>query len=330
MFGSFNLIKMVGGGCLKGFFVSGNQIQTSTTSELLIELNTEDANFSNVASRFYIIANGGESLFTTEEIETGSSIEGGGTTGTLTEATLKSKTVDFTFSMEENKLQTTQPTLPTSGPIEYTPEENKIVVVSRMFRAFSKHSITVNYTGKTGVFTPTSVTVNNIPKAMALFEAGGTDNTYYPSTEKIGEEGSLFDTSNRNYSFSWNSTSKTTNAMVFFMPENLRGAGTATGQKEKGVEGKGPGLNGSLTGCTFLTIEGKYKYESGQFGEVGVKYRFYLGGNFTDDYNIYRDYHYNMTVNISGANSADLRVTITNGNVAVFDKVEEISNTVEF
>lgn len=47
-----------GGGCLKGFFVSGNQIQTSTTSELLIELNTEDANFSNVASRFYIIANG--------------------------------------------------------------------------------------------------------------------------------------------------------------------------------------------------------------------------------------------------------------------------------
>ncbi|MCS2529313.1 hypothetical protein NXV85_17400 [Bacteroides fragilis] len=40
------------------------------------------------------------------------------------------------------------------------------------------------------------------------------------------------------------------------------------------------------------------------------------------DYNIRRDYLYNLTVNISGANSADVRVMITDGNVVMFDAVE--------
>ena len=48
------------------------------------------------------------------------------------------------------------------------------------------------------------------------------------------------------------------------------------------------------------------------------------------DYNIYQDYHYKLTVNTAGPNSADLRVTITNGNVAVFDDVDNVENTVNF
>ena len=48
------------------------------------------------------------------------------------------------------------------------------------------------------------------------------------------------------------------------------------------------------------------------------------------DYNIYQDYHYKLTANIAGPNSADLRVTITNGNVAVFDDVDNVENTVNF
>ena len=48
------------------------------------------------------------------------------------------------------------------------------------------------------------------------------------------------------------------------------------------------------------------------------------------DYNIYQDYHYKLTVNIACPNSADLRVTITNGNVAVFDDVDNVENTVNF
>ena len=61
-----------------------------------------------------------------------------------------------------------------------------------------------------------------------------------------------------------------------------------------------------------------------------VEYKFYLGGDLVTDYNIYRDYHYKLTVNIAGPNSADLRVTITNGNVAVFDDVDNVENTVNF
>lgn len=49
-----------------------------------------------------------------------------------------------------------------------------------------------------------------------------------------------------------------------------------------------------------------------------------------NDYNIQRGMFYDMTLYINGANSADVRVTITDGNVIVFDKVVEITNTVEF
>ena len=53
-------------------------------------------------------------------------------------------------------------------------------------------------------------------------------------------------------------------------------------------------------------------------------------GDLVTDYNIYQDYHYKLTVNIAGPNSADLRITITNGNVAAFDDVDNVENTVNF
>ena len=71
-------------------------------------------------------------------------------------------------------------------------------------------------------------------------------------------------------------------------------------------------------------VRGQYQYPLGggaYSSPIDVEYKFYLGGDLVTDYNIYRDYHYKLTVNIAGPNSADLRVTITNGNVAVFDDV---------
>lgn len=304
---------------LKGKYIPDSNIEQIPNKEnLLIQLNTADAGFSDVASRFYIIANGGGSLFTSDEVKA----EGG---GTLTEAVMKSKTIAFTFPNTNNTLQTTQPALLTSGPIEYTPKsDKKIVVVSRMFRAFSKVSATVNFKGK-GAFTPTKISVCNIPTVMALFEAGGEETSFYPSSTS----GNI-DSNDREYNFSWNNT--TTGAMDFFMPENLRGSGFGKNQQDKGVEQNGPLVNGTktLANCTYLTVEGDYKYDASHSGSIKVKYRFYLGGNFIDDYNIYRDYWYKLTINITGANSADLRVTITDGNVAVFDEVQTITNEVDF
>ena len=95
----------------------------------------------------------------------------------------------------------------------------------------------------------------------------------------------------------------------------------------------GPGAGGSLEGCTYLLVRGQYQYPLGggtYSSPIDVEYKFYLGGDLVTDYNIYQDYHYKLTVNIAGPNSADLRVTITNGNVAVFDDVDNVENTVNF
>ena len=88
--------------------------------------------------------------------------------------------------------------------------------------------------------------------------------------------------------------------------------------------------DGKLTGCTYLTLKGTYKYSSSHANGIKVEYRFYLGDNLTNNYNIQRDHHYDLTINIKGANSADLRVKITDGNVAVFDDVDTIENEVSF
>lgn len=304
---------------LKGIYITGEKIsKMDGKKDLLIKLNTDEAGFSELKSNFYIIANGGSSLFSSNEVKA----EGG---GTLTEAVMKSKTIAFTFPFDTNTLQTTQPALLTSGPIVYTPtSDKKIVVVSRMFRAFSKISATVNFTGK-GAFTPTKISVCNIPTVMALFEAGGEETSFYPSTN-----GNI-DTNDRTYNFSW--SNKSTRPMIFYMPENLRGSGLGKKQQDKGVVTNGPTIvdgNRTLKNCTYLTVEGDYKYDASHSGSIKVKYRFYLGGNFIDDYNIYRDYWYKLTINITGANSADLRVTIIDGNVAVFDEVQTITNEVDF
>ena len=117
------------------------------------------------------------------------------------------------------------------------------------------------------------------------------------------------------------------------MAENIRGTGLATTAQEKNKKDMRPGTGGSLEGCTYLLVRGQYQYPLGggaYSSPIDVEYKFYLGGDLVTDYNIYRDYHYNLTVNIAGPNSADLRVTITNGNVAVFDDVDNVENTVNF
>lgn len=141
---------------------------------------------------------------------------------------------------------------------------------------------------------------------MSLFErAGAASGAYPPAGEVAG-----------NVDFG------TTNNVTFYMADNLRGIGTSTTAQGKNSVTNAP--SASLGGYTCVTFEGKYKYASAHTGEVGVKYRFYLGQNLINDYNIRRGYAYALTITVSGANSADLRVSITDGNVVVFDRVTEI------
>lgn len=137
---------------------------------------------------------------------------------------------------------------------------------------------------------------------------------------------------------------------AFYMPENLRGVGCGKSFQEKNLnaygpktDGKAPTLGsdgkpetgGDLSKCTYIDLVGSYWYSYSSAAPtatspISVRYRLYLGGNLVNDYNVRRGYHYTITVQISGANSGDVRVTITNGNVVVFDKVETIDKVVDF
>ena len=270
----------------------------------MVEIKPIDNDFTVTASDFYIILNGGSELLKNfkEEID-------------HSRAALARKICPRPTDI------ITRPSLLTAGPASYTEstEVTKIVFVSRVYRAFAKFSLNVKFPTSKDIFVVSDATVTNIPKSMALYTG---NNASYPDINDI---------ETTPIKLAGVSTSGTAS---FYMPENIRGTGASLTFQGKNVASNGPG--GNLDGCTYLTLKGKYYYDKTQSGgsyvqdPIDVEYRFYLGSNLTNDYNIRRDHHYNLTINLKGANSADLRVTITNGNVAVFDEVETIENKVDF
>ncbi|WP_455640291.1 DUF4906 domain-containing protein [Parabacteroides sp.] len=284
------------------------------------DTNKDDEKFSDIDSRFYLIVNGGEALF--DGTKPGNL--------TISETDLKAKTVSF------NTVLGAIPELLTSGPSEYpdktlpvsgTETPKKVVFISRLYRPYAKVSLNVQLNDKDASFTGGSntggftTTVTNIPKIMALYTAGGSANgSYYPAT--------IDNNTMTTGATLLNSLAATGTTAWFCIPENLRGTGSSDTFMGKNKIENGPG--GTLSGCTYITVKGVYKYNKTHAAGIDVEYRFYLGENLINDYNIQRDHHYNLTLNLKGANSADLRVSITNGNVAVFDKVVTIDNKVEF
>ena len=320
---------------LKAVFADRNSITAvpgsggTDYSQLLIQLTKDDMRFKNETSEFYIIVNA-EEMNATEA--TASLFGNDGTSGipkTLSVTELMAKTKSITYSSDGSPTGTN---ILSSRPTDYTKDPSsseadmKLVVLSRMYRAFAKVTVTVNSSVASGNFKlidTKPVIMSNVPKATRLYD----DDSTYPTissplstnfyTEEIPVSGiTLGDKEG-----------------VFYMAENIRGTGLATTAQEKNKKDMGPGTGGSLEGCTYLLVRGQYQYPLGggaYSSPIDVEYKFYLGGDLVTDYNIYRDYHYKLTVNIAGPNSADLRVTITNGNVAVFDDVDNVENTVNF
>ena len=320
---------------LKAVFADRNSITAvpgsggTDYSQLLIQLTKDDMRFKNETSEFYIIVNA-EEMNATEA--TASLFGNDGTSGipkTLSVTDLMAKTKSIAYSGDGAPTGTN---ILSSGPTDYTKDPSsseadmKLVVLSRMYRAFAKVTVTVNSSVASGNFKlidTKPVSMSNVPKVTRLYD----DDSTYPTissplstnfyTEEIPVSGiTLGDKEG-----------------VFYMAENIRGTGLATTAQEKNKKDMGPGTGGSLEGCTYLLVRGQYQYPLGggaYSSPIDVEYKFYLGGDLVTDYNIYRDYHYKLTVNIAGPNSADLRVTITNGNVAVFDDVDNVENTVNF
>ena len=268
------------------------------------------SNFSNYSSNFYIIVNAGTGFLTDFVKES---------TPDRSESALKKMTVSIGAG------ETSQPTLLTCGPLQYSPDKSgKVVLVAPLQHPCARIAVrwnkTADFKGKIDI---DSVKVQNLPKMMALYSRGGGSlSDTYPVLADIST----------NFVVIRNTSLAPGTDCSFYMGENLRGTGTATSFSEKGLKEKGPG--GNLDGCTCVVLTGNYQYpktEAEQYpGIVKVKYCIYLGGNLLKDYNIQRGYEYKLTVNISGINSGDVRVTITDGAVVVFDDVETITKEVEF
>lgn len=342
-----------------------NQI-TSEGGNYLVKIQTpetEDQKFSDVESRFYIIVNGGTGLlddfkadavgtdksedalkkimtFIDYKYQATNSIPPGLLTAgpiiykpttTSTDADTDSTKADEntgggsetgTNDGGTNEGGTNDGSNGEEAPAVST---DKVVFISRMYRAYAKVKVNIKFTADAkfpnSSFTVTECTVNNLPswgssdnKKIALYTPTNIEGGY-PDVEGFESLTKTYNESNPSFSF--------------YMPENLRGTGKSTSFEDKNKSGNGPGTSGSLEGCTYLTVKGEYRYERTQ-DPIKVEYTFYLGGNLTNDYNIERDHLYNLTLNLKGANSADWRVKITDGNVAVFDEVTEINNKVDF
>lgn len=284
---------------------------TDVHEGFMMQVTTDQKAFSDVQSRFYMIVNGGPDL-----------LAGFKDAAENSENDLKKKRV-----LMDAPLMTSAPMLLTSESVEYMPEEgkDKVIVISRLYRAYAKLSLTMYVTDASAAdasapsFTldaADGVTLTHLPDSMALYTAaGGSGN--YPQLDYV---------SSTSYPLSGAAIGGT--KKQFWMAENLRGTGSSDSFSGKNKETNGPG--GTLKGCTYLTLKGTYKYHASDAAGIKVEYRFYLGSNLTKDYNIRRDHHYDLTVNLKGANSADMRVTITDGNVAVFDEVDKVENEVKF
>lgn len=320
---------------LKAVFADRNSITavpgsgSTDYNQLLIQLTKDDMRFKNETSEFYIIVNA-EEMNATEA--TASLFGNDGTSGipkTLSVTDLMAKTKNITYSSDGAPTGTN---ILSSGPTDYTKDpassetDMKLVVLSRMYRAFAKVTVTVNSSVTSGNFKlidTKPVIMSNVPKVTRLYD----DDSIYPMIS------SPLSTNFYTEEIAVSGISLGEKEGVFYMAENIRGTGSATTAQEKNKKDKGPGTGGSLDGCTYLLVKGQYQYPLGggaYSSPIDVEYKFYLGGDLVTDYNIYRDYHYKLTVNIAGPNSADLRVTITNGNVAVFDDVDNVENTVNF
>lgn len=291
-------------------FTSGG---TPDLSGKILTVNTGDAKFSDVSSRFYVIVNAGKTFLTQFIADTNTD---------KSEAALKQLSVgDVTIDNSELKLLT-------AGPLDYTPgTDGKVILTAPLGRAYAKVSVKwENKIASPGQLSITSMELRNAPNKMALYARGGgsLSDTYpqgdnsFASTPATIVSGSMSSGSNKD----------------FFMPENLRGMGTAPSFAEKGLAEYGPtkeaDSSNSLKHCSYLVLKGTYKYDSSSSNTIAVEYHIYLGSNLKTDYNIQRGYHYQLTLSLSGANTGDVRVRITDGRVVVFDKVEEIEHNIEF
>ena len=90
--------------------------------------------------------------------------------------------------------------------------------------------------------------------------------------------------------------------LPLFMFENLQGVHAADAGELDEEIGKTPAPD-KINYCSYIEVEADYYYvpaDGSQQYAGPIKYRLYLGSNITDDFNVKRNYHYQVTLTLKG------------------------------
>ena len=194
-----------------------------------------------------------------------------------------------------------------------------------MYRAIAKVDFTL--TTGTGVeFALHSVQVYNVPTHLYYyrepdeFETPGNITSTYPATgfgfmnypeTTYGSDHPLTSLEGWDNLLWLTGTSDQTGEIInseneftytWYLPENARGTGSATDQRNKCAE---TARAGEGEYCTYIKINGFYKSDN---LVTKVSYDIYLGENNYNDYNVLRNSNYEVTTTILGLDRIDTRI----------------------
>lgn len=170
-------------------------------------------------------------------------------------------------------------------------------------------SLEVDGTLKDGLnIKPTRVSVKNVPGSVYL----GKDNK--AGSGNIETDGDVIDNldwgtlSNDNLSVGETNHS-ITGENALFLYENKQGLWANNDQTKKAAKDE-------MQYASYIELEAEYEYaeSSGQFTGT-IIYRFCLGSNTTDNYNVIRNHHYAVTLKLSDWGGADEGGLVENGKI---------------
>lgn len=188
---------------------------------------------------------------------------------------------------------------PMSGSVQLTSATNEVIIP--LYRAVAKVNFSWTCTLPSGEsFVPARLHLRQVPSTLNYFR--DYENLPDPATDPypaVGSDPVMVDWLDLNIA---DKDPYTENTYRWYLPENARGTGTATVPAEKCFS---TAPRGQENYCTVAIICGTYT--SGTFSQK-VSFHFYLGGDNTKDYNLLRNREYNVSVTITGANDADMRV----------------------
>lgn len=166
--------------------------------------------------------------------------------------------------------------------------DNMSVTLTRMLARVSiAYTITDNAYSQLSLET---VRLCNVPTGL----------TFVPPTSAAGASAT---TSFSLQNLATEAVTASTGTLTFYIPENQRGEGTnsAAEHNERLKDGTG------TSNATYVEFAG---HTIGKRGGEKVTFRYYLGANNYNEYNVVRNFKYDITLSIDGVSPADRRFTI--------------------